>query len=56
MKAISFKGLKEGSSSSSKDRRRTLTEKEEDDKDELWEEDNHMNGRELDEEEILRGR
>jgi hypothetical protein len=32
VKAISFKGLKEGSSSSSKDRRRNLTEKEENDK------------------------
>ena len=58
MKAISFKGLKEGSSSpsSSNDRRRTLTEKEENDEDEVWEDDEQMNGRELDEEKLLRGR
>ena len=56
VKAISFKGLKEGSSSSSsKDRRRNLTEKEENEEDEVWEEDEQMN-RELNEEELLRGR
>ena len=58
VKAISFKGLKEGSSSSSsssKDRRRNLTEKEENDEDEVREEDEQMNV-ELNEEELLRGR